>query len=176
MSDHLLKTIGDLETEIQSREEQIVGLKRSVNVLCGMAGIPAKYEDAGQATATARRGLNIAGDQFVNVALNTAVKDYLTMRKTAGLEGPASAEEIYGALEQGGFDFSTKDKATALGGLRISMGKSSHTFKKLNNGNYGLNEWYGIQPRKPTAKKTDTAAPASDPSSPAEEPILDDLV
>ena len=37
--------------------------------------------------------------------------------------------------------------------LRISLGKSSHTFHKLPNGQYGLLEWYpNVKPPKKRGK------------------------
>ena len=152
MSDHLLRTIADMEQQIVDRERQVAELKRSANVLCQMAGIPPKYETISDPTSPASRSLSVQGDQFVNKPLNSAVKDYLVMRKATGLEGPAAAEEIHSALETGGFEFETREKASAVNNLKISLGKSSHTFKRLNNGKYGLNEWYDIKTPRPSSK------------------------
>ncbi len=140
MSDHLVRTIADMEQQINDRERQIAELKRSANVLCQMAGIAPKYEAIADPAGGGPRSMTVKDDQFVNKPLNSAVKEYLTMRRASGLDGPAAAEEIHSALELGGFEFDTRDKAAAMNNLKISLGKSSHTFKRLNNGKYGLNE------------------------------------
>lgn len=156
MSDHLVRTIADMERKITEQERQVVELKRSVNVLCSMAGIAPKYDNVTDPTAIGAQSATIKGDQFVNKPLNSAVKDYLSLRRSSGLDGPAAAEEIHSALEQGGFEFESRDKTVAMNSLKISLGKSSHTFKRLPNGKYGLNEWYDIKPRAIKKKTADT--------------------
>ncbi len=60
-----------------------------------------------------------------------------------------------------------------MNNLRISLGKSSHTFVKLPNGIFGLGEWYDIKkPKQAVANgKTEEPKPAEPiaPDSPMEE-------
>jgi len=148
MEDHYQATIEALRAEVSTLEERATRTKQLVNLLCEKAAIPAAYPDANSPRDSG--GAVMRGDEFFNRPLNTSVKSLLARRKSAGL-GPATAEDIHAGLIKGGCDKFPPDKEDALTGLRISLGKSSHTFVRLPNGTYGLCEWYDIKKRATTA-------------------------
>lgn len=131
--------VADLQVEVRNKEEEIAGLKRMVNQICGQQGMAPIYANT---EVQADQGLaSIQPDTFYGQALNTSLRRILEMRKAANL-GPATVREFYEALVDGGYQFNTADSANASRGLRISLGKSTHTFHKLPNGSFGLLEWY----------------------------------
>jgi hypothetical protein len=80
-------------------------------------------------------------DSFYGKSITTAAREYLDMRRAAGL-GPATPREIYEALVKGGYTFETKDETNAIIGVRATIRKSSSIFHRLPNGTYGLLGWY----------------------------------
>lgn len=152
MDNHFLATIEALQASLRPLEEEIIGKKRLINGLCKEAKIDPIYPDAELSvtpTRAARRG-----DEYFNKPLNTAIKSVLAHRKAAG-HGPATAEQILDDLLAGGCDRFSSDRVEALNGLRISLGKSSHTFVKLPNGSYALAEWYDLKKPKTTNGKAE---------------------
>jgi hypothetical protein len=111
-----------------------------------------------QATGTLT---SIKDDTFYGKKLQTAVREYLEMRKAQAI-GPATPRQIYESLVQGGYKFEAKDQTTALIGLRGLLRKRSHVFHKLPNGAYGMTAWY------PHAKTAKAAAEVHDDDSDAE--------
>ena len=86
----------------------------------------------------------IKPDQFFNKPLATAVREYLQMRR-----GAASVDEIYAALERGGFEFVGKNEAIKKRGLQISLSKSRRIFAYLKaSDTFGLWEFYGGRPKE----------------------------
>jgi len=149
MSEHILKTIDDLEAEIKEHEEIILKRRMTINDLCAIAKIPPKYDlsDAMVATNGGASALStIKPDQFYGKAQATAVREALNILKKAG-RAPASVETIYELLLQGGYPFETKARESAIQGLGISIGKNSALFVKLNNGLIGVTDWYDSVPR-----------------------------
>lgn len=141
------KTIGDaiaeIEAKIQSLDAQARELKKQVNLLCQIEGVAETYPDAGGdcETAPKAKALRIRVDQFAGKKLARAAREYLEMRRAADADNaPAKIEDIHRALLDGGFSFGTTNGMQALS---VSLGKSAHTFWKLNDGHFGLSEWYG---------------------------------
>lgn len=149
--DHLDATIEMFREQLREQEEQARKTKRTINAICEQAGRPLLYPDADEDGPS---GLDqIQADTFYGQRLNTSAKRVLEMRKAAGL-GPAHVREIYDALVRGGYQFNAKTEKNAMDSLRISLGKSSHTFHKLPNGQYGLLEWYpNVKQREANSKK-----------------------
>ena len=141
MSDHLQKAIEELETKLQEQLNEAAETKKAINVLCRQLGQIAPYEDvsvqAPKGRTSGRR------DEYYRKPLATAVKDYLTKRGSA-----ASLDEIYEALEQGGFEFVGKDESTKKRGLQISLAKNRALFAYLKaTSTFGLWEFYGGRPK-----------------------------
>jgi hypothetical protein len=83
----------------------------------------------------------IMPDVFEGKKLQTAVREYLTMRKLQDA-GPATPREIYDGLAKGGFKFGAKSEADAFANLRTLLRKRAAFFHKLPNGTYGMTAWY----------------------------------
>lgn len=153
MSDHIVQTIDLLIADVTAKQKEISELQRTVNYLCIKAGIPEKFGhiDVGQAESPPI-SLSIAPDRYHGMRLNTATTDYLKMRAAVNPNTrAASAEEIYEALNKGGFSFDHASKDERMHSLKTSLGKSTHTFSQVQKGMYGLAEWYGkvdVRPRK----------------------------
>ena len=153
------KTIGEviveLQEQIQALDAQTTTLKRKVNDLCPYDGLPEIYPDVSvdDVSTIKTRTVRLRPDEFTADKLMKAIRRYLVMRKEANPDNaPAKVEDICAALRDGGYDFRGKDSLSAVS---ISLGKSSHTFKRLTNGMFGLNSWYGIT-RPRIANKAET--------------------
>ncbi len=140
MSEHILRTIADLQAKLREHEAAATKIRGMVNQLCEIAGDPPIYdvEDASIATGA---NLSIRADQFYGQPLATCMRDILEMRR-ARRQGPASVTDLYNALVQGGFSFDTKNEENAKRGLRVSLTKNTALFHRLPNGLFGLLEWY----------------------------------
>jgi hypothetical protein len=171
--------IAALQTQVQQQERELRETKRLINKLSKLEGVeppfPAAEDESSESVSigTMRR------DLFYGVALATAIRKYLEMRRAAG-HGPATVNDIYGALVSGGYKFETANERNAKRGLYISLAKNSVTFHKLPSpsGNeeasvFGLLEWYPNAkateaPKKPKKLKRPKKLPkVSPPTSPA---------
>ena len=139
MREEFKPAIEALQADLADLERQAAETKQVINRLCTRAGIEPLYPDA-SASSTATPG-SLRSDSFYGKAITTAVREYLEMRRSAGL-GPASPREIYEALDKGGYTFETKDATNALISLRSTIRKNSSIFHRLPNGVYGLLSWY----------------------------------
>lgn len=136
---HFDESIAALTERLREQEARVAELKKAINAICLADERPPLYQDVEVAE---HRGLeSVRPDEFYGQALNGSAKRVLDMRNAAGL-GAATVREIYDVLLEGGYDFQTRNAKNAMDGLRISLSKSSHTFHKLPNGRYGLNDWY----------------------------------
>ena len=160
MTDHISKTIADLELRLATQQEEVSRLKRTINDLCSLDGRPPRYPDVEEKSNPTISSLR--SDQFYGRPLATVVREFLEMRKTANL-GPASVNEIYDTLIAGGFKFETSNELNAKRGLRVSLSKNSVTFHKLPNGEWGLLDWY------PTAKLRAQRSAGEEPEGAEEE-------
>jgi len=140
MDTNIQTAIAVLQDRIRSKEEDVIRLKRTVNEMCADAGEEPPYPVIGSADATTSLS-SLRSDQFYGHTIYGAARNYLEMRKNAGM-GAASVNEIYAALRTGGFKFEAKDDENAKNGLRVSLRKQSTLFHRLPNGDYGLLTWY----------------------------------
>jgi hypothetical protein len=143
MSDHIIKTINDLQKRVEEHESHAVRLKTTINELCLMSNIPPKYADI--SSSSGPRSFQLRSDQFHGRPLATVVREYLELRRAADI-GPASTAEIFEALTEGGYEFNTKSDDISKISLSNSMRKNT-VFYTLPNKKWGLAEWY------PNAKK-----------------------
>jgi hypothetical protein len=158
MSSELLPAITLLEGEYDEKERNQNVLLATINMLRERAGLPPKTPGSGGspnggggATIT-----QIKPDTFYGKKLQTAMREYLEMRKAQGA-GPAKPREIYDAITAGGFQFDTDSPEYAMDGMRAMLRKRTNFFHKLPNGTYGLTVWY---PHAKTAKSAAAAAAA----------------
>ncbi|SRR5258705_5243242 len=154
MADHIQRTIEDLQVKLKAVESEAIALKRTINSLAVLAGLPVIYSDTD--TQSQPPLANLRSDQFYGKSTFVAIKEYLELRKH---RGPASVNEIYQALTAGGFKFDAKDEDNAKRGIRISLTKNTGVFHRLPNGLFGLLEWYpNAKPPKKTGDDDDGVA------------------
>jgi hypothetical protein len=146
MNDHIVQTITDLEKKVAEYEGHALRVKTTINELCVMADLPPRYAAAALEKSSGG-GFAIRSDQFHARPLATIVREYLDMRKRADI-GPATLEEIFDALAQGGYESQAKDERIARIALNNALTKNP-VFYKLPNKRWGLLEWY------PKAKQRD---------------------
>lgn len=149
MADELNGTIELLSERIRAKESEANQLKKLVNDLCAEARLPIRFPNL---TEVAAGAVVNRADQFYGLPLNTAMRNYLEMRKAANL-GPATITEIFKALKEGGYKFDTKNDDIARIVVGNSLRKTAVVFHKLPTGQYGLLSWY------PAAKVEDDAKP-----------------
>ncbi|WP_213742072.1 hypothetical protein [Bradyrhizobium sp. dw_411] len=140
MREQFLPAIDALQKDLAELEKKISETKSMINRLCELAGEPPMYADI-QTSSAPQTLSSIQADTFYGKVITTASREYLEMRKAAGL-GPASPREIYEALKQGGFKFDTKIENNAITGVRNTLRKASAIFHRLPNNEYGLLKWY----------------------------------
>ena len=141
--------IDALEKDLADLERQANGLLSSINLLREKSGLPPRPGGfptgdgvGGTSNVTHASQLKIHSDSFTGKKLGSAAREYLSMRKSAGGDAPATSREIFEALKEGGFQSGAKDDATALVVLRTMLRKDTKGFAKLSNGKYGLRSWY----------------------------------
>ena len=153
MDDRMGPAITALEKRLVEAERKVNELRSAINVLCEEAGMSPRYPDGGGNGSGGGGGTHtlsqIKSDTFYGKPQQTAIREYLEMRKAQGM-GPATPREIYDALSQGGFDFRAKNDEIAMVGLRALLRKRTETFHRLpNTGTYGLLAWYpNARPRQ----------------------------
>ena len=140
--DHIDATIADLRKLLAEQESSVRGTKGTINSLLVMAGREPMFTDSELKEDGASEIGRIASDHWYGQPLQTAIKDYLGMRRAQG-DGPATVSEIHEALEAGGYNFEAKNADYAKRGLRSSLTKNPGTFHRLPDGKkFGLTEWY----------------------------------
>ncbi|MDM4767275.1 hypothetical protein [Pelomonas sp. SE-A7] len=157
MSDPIQLAIAKLQAKLREQERAASKTKMAINALCEAVDLPPMYaEDAEENHDVA--SLSIRSDQFYGQPLAAAIRTILEMRRKQD-RGPATVNEIYAALIEGGFAFDTRNEENAKRGLRISLTKNSVTFHKLPNGKYGLLDWYpAAKTKRPRNGSTSGAA------------------
>ena len=157
-----------LEQRLADYERKANSLIEVINDLRKEDGLPPRGPFGGGGGDGSRAGVGsgsvtqIKPDTFYGKKLQTAVREYLEMRKLQNL-GPATPREIYDAITQGGFKFEAKDATTALVGLRALLRKRTAFFHRLPNNTYGLTNWY------PDLKKQKPATTVEEEESDEEE-------
>lgn len=141
MSTELNPAIDTLERRLAEVERKANDLRSLINVLCVEAGLPSRYPEGSGPSGGGTKITQIKEDTFYGKKQQTAVREYLEMRKAQGL-GPAKPRDIYEALRAGGYQFEAKDEDNALVGLRALLRKRTNIFHRLPNGVYGLLNWY----------------------------------
>jgi hypothetical protein len=137
---HIQQTIEHYQAKLGEQEKTVIKTKLLINQLSSDAGLPPPYPDAESESETSA-SLSIESDKFYGQPLAKSIRKILEMRKALS-QGPATVNEIYNALINGGYAFDTLNVENAKRGLRISLTKNTATFHKLPNGRFGLLEWY----------------------------------
>jgi hypothetical protein len=166
MSHELMPAITLMERKVDEAERKVNELLGALNVLRAEAGMPPRPGGGGGGTAGDLGGpipTQIKPDTFLGKKQQTAIREYLEIRRAQGL-GPAKPREIYDALHAGGYQFEAKSDDVALVGLRALLRKRTETFYQLNNGTYGLVAWYPDlkKPKATDESKGDAGAAEAD--------------
>jgi hypothetical protein len=164
MTDHIRKTIEDLQSKLVLAEGEVKRLKKMINELSVLAGSQPVYSDVELESKSSIS--TIRSDQFYGKSIFAAIRELLILRKDANV-GPASVAEIHETLVRGGFKFDAKDDDNAKRGIRISLTKNTGVFHKLPNGLYGLLTWY---PNAKPPKKADETPSGVDEAKAAAQP------
>lgn len=175
MSQALRDAIADLQKKIADIEtEKITPLKKAINGICLALGEPEMYVDDA-ASAGVKRGFSWAKDQFFTRPLAACVTEYLEARKSNGMEGPASVEDIFQNLKAGGYRFEgvSGNEENNKRALKISLTKNTAQFVKISEDVFGLKKWYNIRTPRRTNGPDETApdpgeelTPTVDPATP----------
>lgn len=166
MTDHLKPALDQLERQRAEQLANVAAIEQAINVILKSAGQAERYQQRSQEASASLT--SIQADTFYGRGLSTVAREYLAMRRAANL-GPATVNEIYAALVQGGYKFDTKSDDNARRVLRITLTKNSAIFHKLPNGSYGLMEWYpnAKAPKKGSAEASVDVEADDDESEPA---------
>lgn len=157
MGEHIRKTMAEIQQQIREIEVELKRKRQMVNDLAGMAGMPHVYANVEENTTQSVHA--IRPDQWYGQNMSKAIREYLEMRRAAD-QGPATVNEIFDALMQGGFNFEAKNDENAKRSLRISLTKNTSIFHRLpDRKHYGLVEWY---PDIKNAKRATSSNKAKD--------------
>jgi len=139
-----------LKARIRELEQRALELKRAVNALDKERGEPVTFRDGDLALSETGGALVINKDQYYGQKIHSAMRQYLSQRKTAGL-GPAALPEIYKALCDGGMKFETENEENRKANMRFLLRKNSAIFHRLPDKiHFALVEWYpGIKEEQP---------------------------
>lgn len=153
MSDHVLKTIEQIQNEVTMAEESLRPKKLLINQLCGVAGIPPIYTNIESSASV--RGVSIRRNAFFGRPISTCIREYLEMRTALPVK-EATLDEIFAALKEGGLDLkaSAEKEEDQKRGVAITLGKNSQTFLRLPTGDFGLLAWYPNIKRSKESKQT----------------------
>lgn len=158
MSDGFDVVIASLNEELNKAMKAVIEIKKMINNAHTLKGEAPPYTDVDFNPITGT--INIMHDQFFGKGLSTAVKEFLAMKGRA-----AKAEEIFEALNKGGFEWPNAWKENLrLKNLAISLGKNRYDFLlvRTSEGNaYGLWDFYPEKKRekeKQQAQKNDNGA------------------
>lgn len=152
MAEHIAKTLADVQAAIAKLEREVASKKAMANQLAELGGLPVPYATIESPEASAATSAVVARDAFVGQPLHTAMRLYLEKRKLAmPNSAPATVNELYAALLDGGYKFDAKNEDNAKRTIRIVLTKNSNTFHKVGNA-YGLVVWYGPKVLKKSRK------------------------
>jgi len=148
MSERLSAAIEEIVAQIEAKEAELVPLKVTVNHLCQTIGEAPRYAIDGTGAAPGLPKRNVLSwkiDQFHNRPLAQCVTEYLEAREKAGLEKPATVDDIYDALTKGGYKFegTSGSEENTKRAIKISLTKNTAQFSKVGENLFGLKRWYG---------------------------------
>lgn len=171
-----------LEPRLDEAERIANALRTVVNDLRKEDGLPPLQPGGGTrvgssggnggATGAGTTLSSIKSDTFFGKKMQTAIREYLEMRRAANGDGPATPREIYDAITAGGYRFEAKEESVALVGLRALLRKRTAFFIKMPNGKYGLTAWYPGA-RQPKVGTSTPAAEADDEADDEEDINID---
>jgi hypothetical protein len=160
MTDHIDQTLSQALEKLKAQERDVAQTKRFVNQLLAFAEREPMFLDIDSESVA----LTLRGDEYYGQKQQTAARLVLERRKAMNL-GPATPDEIFSAMKQGGYRHNAIDDAMATKSLYNTLTQNTATFHKLPTGKFGLAQWYPNVPKKVRAK---TAAEDVDAEGPDE--------
>jgi hypothetical protein len=144
--------------EVESAEQELVGLKKAANAFARRGQMDLPYPDADASSPSRSGATMIRPDLFVSFsAPAAAARAFLEHRGQQ--RGAASIDDIFDALRRGGYSFDTRTDNEAKGALKVALAKDFNVHK-IDNGaygvSYGLLSWYpGLRERREGQEKRD---------------------
>src|SRR4051812_4968090 len=117
------ETLNIILEQLHELERQSAVKKRTVNDLCRVLGRPLVYEDV-----EAAAGFSTRPDEYYGRTAPEVIRSILEKRKQANL-GAATINEIYNAMNEGGYHFQTANDLHAKRGIYSVL--SDSVFHKL---------------------------------------------
>lgn len=160
MSDYFIdyvKVLADLEAKRDALNSAIEGIRKLLNVNAQM------LPDGTVQTITPQltNGEELRSDTFFGLSLRDAIKKYLAIKKK-----PQSYREIADALEEGGFQHSSKKLSNTVNTTLGRMAEGDEPEVAKIRGDWGLAEWYpGMRQKKAMSRKEDNGARQGEESS-----------
>lgn len=153
MTDHIDKTVADALQRLNEYEAQVADTKRLVNQILGFAGRPPMFAEIESAGST----LPLNGDEYYGQRQSTAARMVLERRKDLNL-GPASLEDLFSTLIEGGYCHEARSDDMAKKSLYNMLTQNTSMFHRLPNGLFGLASWYPNPPKKRRSKRRSNQA------------------
>jgi hypothetical protein len=162
MSTGLQLAIDEILKVIDAKEAELLPLKVSANTLARQIPTDEPFpgiESGSSSTRGKLAKLSWRIDQFFNKPLAGCVSEILTTRRGAGLDGPATVDELFDDLKAGGFRFqgSSGNDENTKRAIKTALTKNTAQFAKIGEDKFGLKLWYGA-PRGRPPKKTKAAS------------------
>jgi hypothetical protein len=160
--------IEGLKARIRELQQKTIESMRVVNSMNKDRNEPPSYQDTELTHSEAKGSIAIKPDQYYGQKIHSAMREFLSQRKVAGL-GPATLSEIYKALCDGGLKFETENEDNRKTNMRFLLRKNSSIFHRLPDKiHFALREWYpnikadetDDDDKKPKKKKTKSKAKA----------------
>ena len=159
MSTDLDRAIESLRTELQKMSRRFVEIKKAINQILAVQGLPAEFSDL-EIDETAIGQFLPKSRQFLGKSILEAVTEYLRKSGRA-----ASATEILDGLEKGDFEFPKDWKSKLrLKNLAIFLGSRKDdfvTFETKEGKAYGLVEQYPEKKRERERQQKEIGQPLS---------------
>jgi hypothetical protein len=133
MSEHLRKSIQELQMKLKQQLAEADKTKQAINSLYEILGEKPPYQIGKFQIAEVA---TLRPDSFFGKGLATAVGEYLEMRGHA-----VPVIDIMNGLQQGGYDFGNAKFPERV--LRINLAKNTVKFVQIKGSDsFGLRKWY----------------------------------
>jgi hypothetical protein len=141
--EHIDKTIAQALEKLKAQEEAVAQTKRLVNQLLEFASRSPMFTDI----IVSSGGATLLGDEYYGQKQSTACRMVLERRKAMNL-GPATVDEIFSMLKEGGYKHEAKSEEIAMKSIYNMLVQNSAIFHRLPTGKFGLAAWYPDAPKK----------------------------
>lgn len=152
MSEHIDKTVAQALEKLREQEGAVAMTKRLINQLLEFEGRAPMFEDVKSATSV----VALRGDEYYGQKQSTACRLVLERRKALNL-GPATVEELFATLKEGGYAYEARDESMAMKSIYNMLTQNTSIFHRLPTGKFGLATWYpnAVKVRRRTPLRID---------------------